>query len=147
MDDNKKTFTQEEVNNIVSKRLKEEQEKFKLQLQQKDAEHNAQISALKAENRRESLQARMLNALNKHNVFEPSETVKLIKDRVHTDDTGESYYLTDTGEHLTIEEGVKHWANKNLWAVKNDQKPGAGGHGGNCGSCDDPIAKAMKLSR
>ena len=147
MEENK-TFTQEEVNNIVSKRLAEERAKFNQQLQQKEAEYNTSLKEYKASVQREKVHSRLLDALNKHNVIEPGEMVKLVKDRVHTDDTGESYYLTDTGEHLTIEEGVTHWANKNLWAVKNNQKPGAGsGQGAMSYSNADPIAKAFKLSK
>jgi len=145
MEDNK-TFTQEEVNNIVSKRLSEERAKYNLQVQQKEAEHNAEIKALREKYQKESLHTKMLSALTKANVFEPNEMVRLVKDRVHTDDTGNSYYLTDTGEHLSIEEGVNHWASKNLWAIRNDQKRGAGSFGGNFVT-DDPIAKAMKLQR
>ena len=145
MEDNK-TFTQEEVNNIVSKRLSEERAKYNLQVQQKEAEHNAEIKALREKYQKESLHTKMLSALTKANVFEPNEMVRLIKDRVHTDDKGDSYYLTDTGEHLTIEEGVNHWASKNLWAIRNDQKPGVGGRDSD-GTSGDPIAKAMKLQR
>lgn len=147
MEDNK-TFTQEEVNNIVSKRLAEERAKFNQQLQQKESEYNVQLKEYKEVMQRERVRTRLLNALNKNDVFEPGEMVKLVKDRVHIDDnTGESYYLTDTGERLTIEEGVTHWANKNTWAVKNNQKPGAGSGGYFVSGNDDPIRRAFKLDK
>ena len=147
MEDNK-TFTQEEVNNIVSKRLAEERTKFNQQLQQKESEYNTKLKEYKEVMQRERVQTRLLNALNKNDVIEPGEMVKLVKDRVHIDDnTGESYYLTDTGERLTIEEGVTHWANKNTWAVKNIQKPGAVSGGVFVSGNDDPIRKAFKLGK
>ena len=147
MEDNK-TFTQEEVYTIVSKRLAEERTKFNQQLQQKESEYNARLKEYKEVMQREKVQTRLLNALNKHDVIEPGEMVKLVKDRVHIDDnTGESYYLTDTGERLTIEEGVTHWANKNTWAVKNNQKPGAGSGGVFVSGNSDPIRKAFKLDK
>ena len=46
MEDNK-TFTQEEVNNIVSKRLAEERTKFNQQLQQKESEYNTKLKEYK----------------------------------------------------------------------------------------------------
>jgi len=132
--DNEKKFTQEEVNQIVSKRLAEEKAKFSEILQEKEAAMTAKIKEAEALAAAAQIQERnnkqagvLLEALNKFHAVNPPEISKLLKDNVFTDDAGNVLFKGSNGEAVPVEKGVEEYLKTNAWAVRDMQFPGSGG--------------------
>ena len=132
--DNEKKFTQEEVNQIVSKRLAEEKAKFTEALQEKEAamsvkikEAEAMAEAAKIQERNSKQAGALLEALDKFHAANPGEISKILKENVFTDDEGNIAFKKSNGEAVPVEKGVEEYLGANLWAVKNMQQPGSGG--------------------
>lgn len=156
--DNEKKFTQEEVNQIVSKRLAEEKAKFTETLQEKEAamsvkikEAEAMAEAAKIQERNSKQAGALLEALDKFHATNPGEISKILKENVFTDDEGNVVFKKSNGEAVPVEKGVEEYLEANLWAVKDIQHlgSGAGSFGGsktrNPGAINSELRKAMGL--
>lgn len=133
--ENEKRFTQEEVNQIVSKRLSEEKVKFSEMTREKEAAMNQKIKeaeavaeAVRVEQRNDKQARALLEALKRFNAVNPEEISKILKDNVSTDNKGNVVFKNSNGEIVPVEKGVEDYLNVNLWAVKDMQEPGSGFH-------------------
>lgn len=156
--DNEKKFTQEEVNQIVSKRLAEEKAKFTEALQEKEAamsvkikEAEAMAEAAKIQERNSKQAGALLEALDKFHATNPGEISKILKENVFTDDEGNVVFKKSNGEAVPVEKGVEEYLEANLWAVKDIQHLGSGAasFGGrktrHPGAINSELRKAMGL--
>lgn len=156
--ENEKRFTQEEVNQIVSKRLTEEKMKFSEMTREKEAAMNQKIKeaeavaeAVRVEQRNDKQARALLEALKRFNAVNPEEISKILKDNVSTDNKGNVVFKNSNGEIVPVEKGVEDYLNVNLWAVKDMQESGSGFHPysghmtGNSHTFDSELRGAMGL--
>lgn len=156
--ENEKRFTQEEVNQIVSKRLSEEKVKFSEMTREKEAAMNQKIKeaeavaeAVRVEQRNDKQARALLEALKRFNAVNPEEISKILKDNVSTDNKGNVVFKNSNGEIVPVEKGVEDYLNVNLWAVKDMQESGSGFHPysghmmGNSHTFDSELRGAMGL--
>lgn len=132
--ENEKTFTQEEVNQIVQERLEREQARYNKDadsvqaLQEQVARVTAELENTKAEYLEkerirydENLKNKLLQKLEGNNIVAPKEIYPLFDGKATLDDQGE--LLLDG---TNADEYLSEWMQANLWAIKSNQKPGSG---------------------
>lgn len=120
-----KTFTQEEVNQIVRERLAQEKEKAAAALKEREAEWKAQaekdteavrreLESLKAEKQNRTV----MDILEKAKAADPAEMAKLLAPRIKTSENGEITLDGEDGKPVPIEKGVKQFMEAHPWAKK-----------------------------
>lgn len=132
--ENEKTFTQEEVNQIVQERLERERARYNKDadsvqaLQEQVARvtaelENTKVEYLEKERIRydENLKNKLLQKLEGNNIVAPKEIYPLFDGKATLDDQGE--LLLDG---TNADEYLSEWMQANLWAIKSNQKPGSG---------------------
>ena len=136
--ENEKTFTQEEVNQIVQERLERERARYNKDadnvqaLQEQVALVTAELEKTKAEylEKRirydENLKNKLLQKLEGNHIVAPKEIYPLFDGKATLDDQGE---LLLDGKNA--DEYLSEWMESNLWAIKSLQKPGSGHNRGN----------------
>lgn len=132
--ENEKTFTQEEVNKIVARRLNEDRQqrqqshsdseymeletKYNDLLQQVHADNVARTQAAK--------KAAIVEALTKEKALCPSEMAIMLQDKIVENQDGTLSFRQTDGQTVSIQEGVSAWAKANLWAIRADLQGGTG---------------------
>ena len=137
--ENEKTFTQEEVNQIVQERLERERARYNKDadnvqaLQEQVARVTAELENTKAEYLEkerirydENLKNKLLQKLEGNLITAPKEIYPLFNGKATLDDQGE---LLLDGKNA--DEYLSEWMESNLWAIKSLQKPGSGHNRGN----------------
>ena len=137
--ENEKTFTQEEVNQIVQERLERERARYNKDadsvqaLQEQVARVTAELESTKAEylekeriRHDETLKSELLKKLEGNHITAPKEIYPLFDGKATLDDQGE---LLLDGKNA--DEYLSEWMEYNLWAIKSLQKPGSGHNRGN----------------
>lgn len=118
-----KTFTQEEVNQIVRERLAQEKEKAAAALKEREAEWKAQaekdteairreLDGMKAEKQTRAV----IDALEKAGAADPAEMAKLLAPRFKTGADGAITMDGEDGKPAPIEKGVKQFMEAHPWA-------------------------------
>ena len=132
--ENEKTFTQEEVNQIVQERLERERARYNKDadnvqaLQEQVARVTAELENTKAEYLEkerirydENLKTELLKKLEGNHIVSPDAIYPLFSNKATLNDQGELLlYGTNVDEYL------KEWGGANPWAIKSLQKPGSG---------------------
>ena len=132
--ENEKTFTQEEVNQIVQERLERERARYNKDadnvqaLQEQVARVTAELENTKAEYLEkerirydENLKTELLKKLEGNHIVSPDAIYPLFSNKATLNDQGELLlYGTNVDEYL------KEWGDANPWAIKSLQKPGSG---------------------
>lgn len=132
--ENEKTFTQEEVNQIVQERLERERARYNKDadsvqaLQEQVARVTAELENTKAEYLEkerirydENLKTELLKKLEGNHITAPKEIYPLFEGKATLDDQGE---LLLDGKNP--DEYLKEWGQANPWAIKSLQKTGSG---------------------
>lgn len=120
-----KTFTQEEVNQIVRERLAQEKEKAAAALKEREAEWKAQaekdteairreLDGMKAEKQTRAV----IDALEKAGAADPAEMAELLATRFKTGEDGAITMNGADGKPVPVEEGVKQFIAAHPWAKK-----------------------------
>lgn len=132
--ENEKTFTQEEVNQIVQERLERERARYNKDadnvqaLQEQVARVTAELENTKAEYLEkerirydENLKTELLKKLEGNHIVAPKEIYPMFEGKATLDDQGE---LLLDGKNA--DEYLKEWGDANPWAIKSLQKAGSG---------------------
>lgn len=128
-----KTFTQEEVNQIVRERLAQEKSKYDGIISQKEAEYKAKyeeaVTSTKAELihiKNKKMHETLVSALEEGNALNPEEISKILQNKVRLTDAGDVVMDGPDGQPVPVKEGVRTYLSQNLWAVRNTATGGAG---------------------
>ena len=132
--ENEKTFTQEEVNQIVQERLERERARYNKDadnvqaLQEQVARVTAELENTKAEYLEkersrydENLKTELLKKLEGNHIVSPDAIYPLFSNKATLNDQGE--LLLDG---TNADEYLKEWGGANPWAIKSLLKPGSG---------------------
>lgn len=124
---NERTFTQEEVNEIIKNRLADEKAKTERLMKQKEDEWSAKLKEATAETtarldamKEEKRHGALLAALKEGNAAAPDEIAKLLNDKVQINDKGDVSYDKD-GEAIPVKDGVMAYLRENPWALSKGQ--------------------------
>lgn len=136
---NEKTFTQEEVNQIVQERLERERARYNKDadyvqaLQEQVARVTAELENTKAEYLEkerirydENLKTELLKKLEGNHITAPDAIYPLFSNKATLNDQGE--LLLDG---TNADEYISEWGKANTWAIKSTQKEGSGHNRGN----------------
>ncbi len=127
-----KLFTQDEVNQIVSRRLNEERtrnrhtdgEYSELENRYNDLlqqVHNEKVARMKA-----AKKEKLVKSLAEGGALAPGDMASMLEDNVIESENGELGYKLNNGTVLSVTDGVKNWLHEHPWAVKADIQTGAG---------------------
>ena len=150
-----KTFTQEEVNQIIRDRLAQEKEKSAAMIREKETEWQAkaekdravmrgELEGLKAEKRH----AAVVAALQKASAANPEEMAKLLAPRIKADENGNITMDGPDGKPVPVEKGVNEYMKANPWAVakKEHQIQGLSApEGGGVAAPDTALRRAFDI--
>lgn len=131
-----RTFTQEEVDNIVKGRLAQERAKHENMIQAKEDEWRGKFEQYKetveAERKRttaDKIKTQVVAALNKYHAISP-DLADLITGKVHVKDDGSLVMDGANQTEISIDDGVSAWLHDRPQFVKNMSIPGSGVLGG-----------------
>ena len=132
--ENEKTFTQEEVNQIVQERLERERARYNKDadsvqaLQEQVARVTAELENTKAEYLEkerirydENLKTELLKKLEGNHIVAPDAIYPLFSNKATLNDQGELLI-----EEKNADEYITEWGKTNAWAMKSTQKAGSG---------------------
>ena len=132
--ENEKTFTQDEVNQIVQERLERERARYNKDadyvqaLQEQVARVTAELENTKAEYLEkerirydENLKNELLKKLEGNHIVAPDAIYPLFSNKATLNDQGELLI-----EEKNADEYITEWGKTNAWAMKSTQKAGSG---------------------
>lgn len=92
-------------------------------------EANAAKEAEKAKRHTALKQNAIIDALSKGNAASPAQMAQMLANCVKVDENDNLTYTTESGESVSVADGVAEWLNANTWAVKTNSNAGGGANG------------------
>lgn len=134
--ENEKTFTQEEVNKIVARRLNEDRQQRQqshsdseyMELETKYNDLLQQVHADNVARSQAAKKAAIVEALTKEKALSPSDMAIMLQDKIVENQDGTLSFKQSDGLTVSIQEGVSAWAQANPWAIRADMQGGTGSH-------------------